>query len=370
MGSLKKNPFKPTAGVLPPSLIGREEPIEDFIEGLTDGPGAPGRLMRITGLRGTGKTVLVKKLCDIAEAEGWFVIREDAFSGVAEAIGACIRDELESKGAIRATIAPKLKVGPIEAAIGDVDLDASIPPERLRDLMGRFFRSRKQGIMIAVDEAQDADDADLRQLASSVQYHIGEDHDVILVFAGLPSMVKRLTDGKTITFMRRALPEALGDLSTAQVRSSFKDTFEGAGFSIAPDVLDAMSAAVKGHPFMMQLVGYYAWSMARQDSGPTSEEACMEGVERAKRRFEQMVIEPALDALPMGELKYLCALAEQGESAETGELASRLGKRAQGLSTIRARLIDASVIEARRRGEVSFTIPYMADYLRDHMVDL
>ena len=38
--------FKPTAGAEPPVLVGRDKVQDDFTEGLTEGPGAPGRLMR------------------------------------------------------------------------------------------------------------------------------------------------------------------------------------------------------------------------------------------------------------------------------------------------------------------------------------
>ena len=51
------NPFKPTAGKMPPILIGRETAIEEFTEGLDNGAGAPGRIMLVTGQRGFGKTV-------------------------------------------------------------------------------------------------------------------------------------------------------------------------------------------------------------------------------------------------------------------------------------------------------------------------
>lgn len=40
------NPFKPTAGKMPPELIGRDSIIEDFIDGIENGVGAPERLMR------------------------------------------------------------------------------------------------------------------------------------------------------------------------------------------------------------------------------------------------------------------------------------------------------------------------------------
>ena len=55
------NPFRPTAGAEPPRIIGRDDISLEFVEGLMSGVGAPARLMRITGPRGSGKTVL---LCD------------------------------------------------------------------------------------------------------------------------------------------------------------------------------------------------------------------------------------------------------------------------------------------------------------------
>lgn len=64
------NPFKPTAGKMPPILIGRQAIIDDFADGLANGAGAPGRLMIITGQRGFGKTVMLTELRRVAEAQG------------------------------------------------------------------------------------------------------------------------------------------------------------------------------------------------------------------------------------------------------------------------------------------------------------
>lgn len=64
------NPFTPSAGVEPPVLIGREDVLYDFEESLLAGVGAPGRLMRITGPRGSGKTVLLNELGEIARRHG------------------------------------------------------------------------------------------------------------------------------------------------------------------------------------------------------------------------------------------------------------------------------------------------------------
>lgn len=75
------NPFKPTAGRIPPILVGREEIIEDFDYALKDGVGSPGRLMFLTGARGVGKTVMLDTLGTHAQKQGWQVYNESADSG-------------------------------------------------------------------------------------------------------------------------------------------------------------------------------------------------------------------------------------------------------------------------------------------------
>ena len=49
------NPFRPTAGAEPPRIIGRDDIALEFTESLNAGIGAPARLMRIAGPRGSGK---------------------------------------------------------------------------------------------------------------------------------------------------------------------------------------------------------------------------------------------------------------------------------------------------------------------------
>ena len=72
---MRMNPFKPTAGASAcfGSLV-RDGILYDFEMGLEEGVGAPGRLMRITGPRGSGKTVLLTELGDIARRRGWRVL--------------------------------------------------------------------------------------------------------------------------------------------------------------------------------------------------------------------------------------------------------------------------------------------------------
>ena len=59
MSYKRRNPFTPTFGHEPFAFAGREELIDDVIEGLAEGPGDPNRATIFLGPRGSGKTVLL-----------------------------------------------------------------------------------------------------------------------------------------------------------------------------------------------------------------------------------------------------------------------------------------------------------------------
>ena len=72
------NPFKPTFGVTPPLVAGRDDQIQDFVDAIDDGPGAAGRATLYTGARGSGKTVMLNAVGSQAEKRGWLVVNETA----------------------------------------------------------------------------------------------------------------------------------------------------------------------------------------------------------------------------------------------------------------------------------------------------
>lgn len=78
------NPFHASFGVSPPLLVGRESVLEDFAEALEDGPGSSGRATLYTGARGSGKTVMLNAVEDLARQQGWLVISETATPGFVE----------------------------------------------------------------------------------------------------------------------------------------------------------------------------------------------------------------------------------------------------------------------------------------------
>lgn len=349
------NPFKPTAGKNPPELIGRDDVLLEFEEALQNGAGAPGRLMRISGIRGMGKTVMLNELGALADKAGWTVVEETANGDFVQRI----LDRLVGTDWSRAVVEPHAfgaKLGSLEIERRDISLRDAL----LRSAQGA-------GILITLDEVQDASISQTRALAVAVQHVIREDGDIAFVFAGLPSMVDGVVNGESLTFLRRAVPFSLGPLEAYQVFDSLGDTFRGAGVSIDDSVIEALTQAAGGYPFMVQLVGYHTWQRAsRRGAAQVSHDDADRGIVAARCRFDETVIEPVLHHMPPMQVRYLLAMAEDDGDSSTGCVAQRLGRSASEAGVYRERLLAASVIDAGAWGRVRFAIPYLREYLRSH----
>ena len=348
-------------------LIGRERVIRDFDKGLDNGVGAPGRIMLITGARGTGKTVMLTVLGDKARAYKWDVIEETASDGLCERLV----NELRSKDSLidKLTINPSISIAGASVSLGEAELSAKRMPETLRKAMSArldVLEKHDVGLMISIDETQAASRADLIAIATAIQHQIRERRNVAIIFAGLPQMVSDLFDDEVITFLRRARTNVLADVPVDEVEEAFAQTFEDSGMSIDAKLLSRAAKATAGYPYMIQLVGYYIWDTAdSRGSTVISEEDVSEGIREAHVDLDNAVCIPELHGLSKNDKAYLKAMAISDGPSETSEVAERMGRSAKYAATYRKRLLDAYVIRQTDRGEVDFAVPFLREYLRE-----
>lgn len=365
----KMNPFKPTAGGEPPLLIGRERVVRDFDKGLDNGVGAPGRIMLITGARGTGKTVMLTVLGDKARAHKWDVIEETASDGLCERLVSelCSKDSLIDK----LTFAPSITIAGASVSLGEAELSPKRMPETLRKAMSArldALEKRDAGLMISIDETQAASRADLIAIATAIQHQIREKRNVSIVLAGLPQMISDLFDDEVIAFLRRARTNVLANVPIDEVKESFAQTFEDSGMSLDISLVEKAAVATAGYPYMIQLVGYYIWDAAdARESTVISKEDVDEGIREARVDLDNAVCVPELHGLSKNDRAYLEAMAVSDGPSGTSEVAKRMGRSAKYAATYRKRLLDAYVIRQTDRGEVDFAVPFLREYLRGHM---
>jgi hypothetical protein len=369
--SVVANPFKPTAGAVPPLLVGRRGVLEEFQESIEDGPGAPGLLQLFSGARGVGKTVMLNELGEVALANGWVVIHETATEGMMARIAGQVRQhrgELGSPDRKRLTglTLPNWMGGGGAVWAGDADPEPGWRQEvsALLELLAR----QGTGLAITVDEIHGIGAEEMRQLSTQVQHLIREGRPVALLMAGLPKAVQDLLSGDVTTFLRRASRAALGDVDVEEVAESFRRIVAAGGRSITEDLAQRCAQATGGYPFMIQLVGYHVWRQGR--TGPITAGHVEAGVDAARARVGNLVHAPALADLSDVDRSFLVHMAADDGPSRTSDIGARMGRDGNYANVYRARLIAAGMIRPAGQGLVDFEAPYMREYLRDHATHL
>lgn len=371
------NPFKPTAGKMPPILIGRQSIIDDFKEGLENGAGAPGRLMLITGQRGYGKTVMLTELGRVAKDAGWEVISETASEGMCDRLAsALVRPGMKLRGV---NVQPSIGVpGILNASLGGASFSVDQIALTLREVVNQRLAKmpRGKGIVFTIDEAQAASMADMVALATTIQHVIRDEdmrdvsdsdkHGVAFVFAALPSLMDELLHERVLTFLRRSVQHDLGLVAYPDVRSAYIEVVREGGLAIDSEVAELAAEASDGYPYMIQLVGYYMWRAAEVRGSKEIEEAdVIQGKKDALVLFDDAVCALLFDGLTAAQKLFVKAVAKEApQPAKVSEIANRAHRSASWVSKYRASLIKERVVESAGYGLVRLSASHLAEYVQ------
>ncbi len=389
-------------GTRPPYLAGREAQLQRFARLLEDYPEKRGNL-RITGLRGVGKTVLLKEFERMARGEGWVVVRRDLSARLdgeeafAVAIADYLRDAVE-----QLSVVAKLKhriVDGAREAIQQVALDVgdgltvrlgrgettptSILEDRLRVALtdvGKLARGR--GVALLFDEAHTLHDTPRKRqfplgaLLSALVAAQDDDDDplpVMLVLCGLPPLVgnihgarsnaERLFKGEQIANLSA---ERTDSVLSAAALALVRPAHDSGEINFSDDAAEAIARDVDGYPFFIQSVGEMLWDLADIEHRDV--------IDLELYRMHRTLIQQTLDA-EFFEPRYRDARrADQvtlrvaaslgGERFEKRALDSAQHRSAGAISQSLRRLIEDNLVYRDDHGVYAYTAPLFGDFLR------
>lgn len=355
--------FHPTFGSRPQSIVGRDQEIEEFLEGLKEPIGSHNRCTFFKGQRGMGKTALLLELADRAQALDYVVARVTAYSGMEEDI----IETIQLNGA--KYIKDKPSVQGFEAGAFGFNFGLTFTDEADRQygfrtkltLLCDKLAEAGKGILILVDEARTSDE--MRKLAVTYQHLVGEEKNIAIAMAGLPQAVSSLLNDEVLTFLNRAKKVELEPISDNEVDIYYKRAFTDMGISFSDNDIACLTEKTHGFPYLMQLIGYYITKSLGSDRKITGE-IINTAVAYSAKDMEQNVFEPILAPLSEIDIQFLRAMAEDTGSSKTADIYKRMQKSNSFIQTYRARLIEAGLIVPVRKGEVALTVPELAGYLK------
>ena len=389
------NPFRPGMGLDPPYLADRAAELGRFDKYLAGFPTFP-RNVRLTGLRGVGKTVLLQHYAAAAEARGWVVVRRECSehlqneSTFALALVEDCRSAVEHSSRTlalrqRSTAAARRALdllGGLTVTLEGVTLAVKPPTYATRQpavLEDQLFQAlelacegatgaRRPGVLFCYDEAQVLSDVPRRRqfplglFLASVARAQRSGLALMLVVCGLPTLTDNLARAKSYS-ERMFQAELLDALRPPEDVLAFTRPFLSAGRRVETSVIESVRRDTGGYPFHIQFFGALLWEACSPSAAVTNADF-MRHRPTILRALDGAFFDARLARTTLRERRVLRAVAIGGEITSLQSVRERLSLPNRRMQPLIAGLEAKGLLYRPERGRLAFTVPLFGDYLR------
>ncbi len=380
------NPYAPGAGTPPPELAGRDELRESVrIAAERIRAGRPAKSLMMIGLRGAGKTVLLDRMRNDAEAAGLHTLRIEAPEG--RSLPAILAPQLRQtllrlsrieqarvlgRRALQALAGfakgLKFKYNDIEVGIdfdpepgladnGDLEHDL----QALLEAAGEAARSAGTALILYIDELQYVEEEQLAALITALHRVAQRQLPVMLVGAGLPQLPGRM--GRAKSYAERLFDFALvGPLDAAAARDAIALPAAQQHVAFAPGALERIVQETQGYPYFLQEWGKHVWDVA--PCSPITVQDVEQATAMTIVALDESFFRVRFDRLTPTEKRYLRAMAELGAGPHrSGDIATMLERKVTALGPTRNQLISKGMIWSPNHGDTAFTVPMFDQFM-------
>ncbi|HEY1428561.1 MAG TPA: ATP-binding protein [Candidatus Tumulicola sp.] len=379
------NPYVPNAGAQPPSLSGRQPLVDAFQTALGRAKaGKSAKSLIPYGLRGVGKTVLLNRFTADAMRLGYevaFLEADDHDSFLAALTGELRRilfrlDTAERLNEYAKKALRILKAVSATFKLHDISVSLGVDPARgegdtgnlATDLtslivaLGEAARAADTAVLIAVDEIQYVSEDEFEALIMALHRATQRSLPILAVATGLPHVLALASKSKT--YAERLFDfRSIGALTETETEEAIAKPAAAERVSYEPAALRRLYELTQGYPFYVQEFAYNTWNAAA--ASPITR-ADVDGIEkRVIAQLDEGFFRARYDRTSKSERRYMRAMAELGEGPyASNDVARVLGGTQSAFSTTRDSLVRTGMIYAPARGQIAFTVPLFAGFLR------
>jgi hypothetical protein len=354
----------------------------DFLSG-----GGAERSLVYYGLRGVGKTVLLMEFAILAAEAGWAstdvqeVGSQPDFRATFAQMASRLLREMSRKQRMRDRIERALGVvkafsmltpGGVQLKL-DVDVvrgvaDSGDPEQDLVELLreiGQVARAAGSGALFIVDEMHNLDASSMAAVCMALQAVSRDALPVALVAAGLPDLRVRLLAAKPYADRLFEYRE-LGRLGDPAARVALIQPAATLGVDVDEDAVLEVVRLAAGYPYFIQEYGRELWNAAE---GPSISMVDVDEVRDLVRdQLARTFYGTRFDLASEAEQRYLAAMASLGDAPYGTAAVTRAWGASDQRTTSphRDNLIQKGLIWSPRRGQIDFTVPLFAEFLREH----
>jgi hypothetical protein len=385
-----KNPFRPGVGTPPRFLAGRDDAINRFHALLRAAPELPAN-MRVTGLRGVGKTVLLNTFSDLALQDNWFPSSvelqpghngEEALLELITKLLADARRRISTTERIRAAIGGAVRAaGGLGITWNDITVSYEPASSHDNDIAKDLFDTTElavdkgySGFILLLDEAQVVKDDTrssgehpLSMLIACVSTLQRSGVPIGLVMCGLPTLTSNLLRARSYT-ERMFRGEVIASLVGDPAIKAFTEPLKGTGISLEAGLAQEVINEVEGYPYFIQLWGAELWDAAVNAGTTKLTRRLLSAIrEDIYRRLDLDFYAPRIETLTPAEQDLLLSTVNcEYPPLVVAQLKEASDKTPQNINVLLGRLVESGVMYRLRQGQYEYTAPKFREYLERH----
>lgn len=243
------NPFTLVFGKKPIQYISRTAQTHMIVEHFQSEESS-NQIYMITGVRGSGKTVMMTNISQILKNDDtWIVVELNPNRDLLQSLAAKLNSIRELN-----TLFMKAKFDFSALGFG-VSIEQAVPISDIESaislMLGEIKKSGKK-LLITIDEVTNCEY--MKVFVSAFQIFVREEYPIYLLMTGLYENIHQLQNDKSLTFLYRAPKIVLEPLNFTAIKKCYLDIFK-----IDSAKAEDMAALTKGYPFAFQVLGYLCW---------------------------------------------------------------------------------------------------------------
>lgn len=345
----KENPFTLSFGIEPTQYISRISQANEIIEAFT-GDNPTNHMYMISGVRGSGKTVLLSNLSDsFSKMDEWIVLSISPDSDILTSIAAKLYSRKELS---RLFIDAKIDLSAFGIGVSIEKGNKIFDIETALEQMLAKLATKGKRVLIAIDEM--VNNEHVRVFASSFQILIRQRLPLYLIMTGLYENIRSLQDEKTLTFLYRAPNIILEPLRISSIARSYE-----AVFGVDKDTAIYMSQLTKGYAFAYQVLGYLCYRSFNEQLTVKDVESLLPEYDGL---LEEYVYEKIWHELTSREKEIIASLIGH-DRIKVADLKAALDMSSNNLSVYRDRLKKKGIIDTSAYGYISLKLPRFGEII-------
>ncbi len=340
------NPFSLMFGKSPYSIIKRYGQFQEIFNAFnSEHPSTYTYL--ITGIRGSGKTVMLRQISEeLSKSKDWIILDANSQNNMVKDLSEKFLYEgkkynlfLDWSISINAKIFT-LQIGKKESITN---------PEIIFERLLKKANEDNKKILITIDEVVSS--IETKRFANFYQSMIGKNYNLFLLMTGLKNNINSLISSNASIFLSKTPKINLSPLSLIDIANEYQKLLD-VPFSIAV----SLSKLTNGYAFAYQVLGYLFFESEKKEIN-----------DELLNKYDSYLQNSGYDViykdLTEVEKQFCCALAES-KNGETKEIMEISQFKENYFQKIRSNLIEKEILTSVGYGKLEFTLPRFSNYIK------